>query len=210
MIRLPWSPVVVLLLCAVCPLQAQTLEDEICRFRAECAKLLAENKALRAEFEKLLAENTALRAEFEKLLAENKALRSELGLLKSLFPLPGKLPIPLDKWNLSYFDDEAFNVRPKAITFDTRGDVKVLLEIKKTISLEMNAPIEEHFAVGLAPIFTFDFIDADGVTLSKVRHYRVEGEVTGRAKDAFRLVLRLPDPDFVRRTARVEVRKFIH
>src|SRR5262245_15648873 len=133
MTTLQWSPVVVLLLFAVCPLQAQTLEDEICRLRAECAKLLAENKALRAEF--------------EKLLAENKALRSELGLLKSLFPLPGKLPIPLDKWNLSYFDDEAFNVRPKAITFDTRGDIKVLLEIKKTISLEMNEPIKEHFAV---------------------------------------------------------------
>lgn len=96
-------------------------------------------------------------------------------------------PLPLDKWNLKAMT-EKFSLEAKSLILNKLGQFVFVLEFTKDI----DNPKELGQALSASPknngpVFDFLLFDADNVILAKKRGVGIDGEITGRAGDAFRL-----------------------
>jgi hypothetical protein len=109
-----------------------------------------------------------------------------------------KAPIPKEKWDLSYAE-KAWGVTLKSVTYEDNRKpplYKLVLEFTKDINSDERQAI--YGALNSVPRMVrtvdFYFLDADNVVMTHHSQFTVEGEVTGKKGDAFRLYV-LPAAD---------------
>jgi hypothetical protein len=108
-------------------------------------------------------------------------------------PSETKTPIPKEKWDLSYAE-KAWGVTLKSVSYEDNRKpplYKLVLEFTKDINGEERQAI--YGALNSAPRMVrtvdFYFLDADNVVMTHHSQFAVEGEVTGKKGDAFRLLV---------------------
>jgi hypothetical protein len=172
------------------PLRREPLE--VVRARNEVARLQEENKKLLAELAKYRAVVAALRADLADLRSGAKKGK------------PGGPALPKDKWDLSDVEKSFPDLRFKSVLYTDKEEAKVTLQFTG----EGPKDFGQFSSLGAdKERFAFLFMDEEGVPLKTAYHDRYEGSVYGLRKgDAFRLIVKLPEPALWKQIVKIEVR----
>jgi len=96
------------------------------------------------------------------------------------------------KWDMDYLD-QTWGIKLKSAKFDEqKQEVKMLLEFTKNVT-ELQPMREAFQTTGDKAELWFLFFDEDNVAFAKGKLKSVEGELSGKAGEAFRIVLPAPE-----------------
>lgn len=175
-------------------------DEEMKKLREELTKLQDERKRL----DDLLR----LKEEIARLKLENKRLKDEFsGMKPPPPPAPVKptLPIPQEKWD---FGNLSVALPLKVSSVKLRGYDQAAITMEFTQTMEPKDVVLLDKVIRSDPsLFLFWYVDREGVALHSDSRFLVEGDITGRKGDAFRLLLRLPDANVLERVNKVELRR---
>src|SRR5947207_7799976 len=197
--RLLAFAVMALLVSPPCFAQEPKEDEEMQKLKEDLSKLQEEHKRL--------DDLVKLKAEVARLKEEKRQLKDQLaGKKPPPPPEPPRptLPVPRERWDLAGLTAAA-PLKVVSVALHGTDEAAITLEFTKDIeprdTLALNQAIRAE-----RPLLSFWFIDRDRVAVHIATRFYIEGEITGRKGEAFRLVLKLPDYDVARRVNRVEVR----
>lgn len=113
-------------------------------------------------------------------------------------------------WKMDYLD-KTWGIKFKSATVDPKfGEFKLLFEFGKDVTelkpmREALAPITGVPKPGGVKLYFYCF-DEDNVSIGKCHHSKLEGELTGKSGDAFKIWFNLVPNNLTSKVKKVEVR----